>query len=174
MTAPHTFDLLTALRGTPTFFKMNREARADQEAARSALARDLAAVTAAAEIEDPKLQRAFDEALAAREKTQQDFAAAAVRVNVAQADRTTAHAHTKNATERLRRQLTDLADPSIAPALRRVDELIDQQRQQNVRGDDPHYLACLAARIEIEALLTTADIDAAARVSVLLSLLAKA
>lgn len=158
---------------SPTYAAINREMRRDVEKTRSELARDLAAVTKSAMTKEDALQGEFEAALAKRHAADQAFALACRNVQDALAAQTSARAVNNATRHMLRKQLTESADPCIAAAITKTDDVIESERRHNAGGDrqaasDARLHALWASRAELEALLLAADLDSATRVGEIL------
>lgn len=176
------FDFLTTpkeLRQTPTFQAMFGEARAVAERQRTAIAADMDTAHATYAKALPKLERQLADARAAH-------AAAWTRYQDAcrelwGADSAVNNHHARHTTERRRaeKQLTALAHPAVAAALRTIDNALEAHRHIPVTNANrathtARHTALGAARNELAPLLITAGVDAAAAVARVLDTLSLA
>lgn len=164
---------LDSITSSPMFATLSREMRRDVEKDRSQLARDFAAATKKAGNEEEALQTAFDAALTKRNAVNQAFAVECNNVQLAQAALTSARLMNRGTLNSLQKQLIDSADPAIAAAIVKTDDMIESERRHNAGFDrqaasDARIAALRASRAELEALLIGADVDTGKQVAAIL------
>ena len=155
MFSASTASILNALRTVPAFRDMLLQTRHDIEAERATLAQEAQPLIATAEKDVHRLELAFNAAMAKRDVAQEAFRLESTAVQLAQAAMFEAHAIARVRAENIRQRLTESADPCIALAIAKVDEILSHE----------HTAPAVSARTELVTLLTTTRIDAPARVA---------